>query len=246
MGLGSWFWGGSPAGSAEAKEEMDRANQVSRDVTNISRQGALGAQGRQSQQLDANDPRYTAQDSSFRQNQAQMLALAQDRAMGRNTVAEQQYRQAANRGMAQQAAFAQAGRGNAAMAQRTAMNNQANINAALAGDASMAASQEANQYAALAGNMAGQARGQDIGLNQFNAQQQFGIGTQNQQAAQYQQQLNDQYQMGMLGRALEAGNQGFNNRMLYNQYLSSDQGFFGDLMGAGSTLGAAYLGNRKR
>lgn len=243
MGLGSWLFGGDPKGAESGQQALDTANQYNTEIANSARQGMMGAQGRQAPLIDPNDPRYSARDSSFRQNQAQMLALAQQRAMGQNTVAEQQFRQAANRNLAQQAALAQAGRGNAAMAQRQALNNQANVNATLAGDASMAASQEANQYAGLAGQLAGQARGQDIGLNQFNAQQALGLAGQNQQAALNQGYYNDMYQAQMMGQLGGAGQRGFENQQQYNQWLAANQsgGVFGDLLGAGLGIGSQYL-----
>lgn len=246
MGFGSWLFGGDPAGKSEVQGAMNTANEYNQAIAGAARAGMVGAQSRTSMQLDPNDPRYSAQDSSFRQNQARMLALAEQRAMGQNTVAEQQFRQAANRNIANSAALAQAGRGNAAMAQRQALTNQANVGATLAGDAAMAASQEANQYAAMAGQMAGQARGQDIGLNQFNAQQQFGIGTQNQTAYQEQQRMNDAYQQMMMNQYGQAGQQQFQNQMAYNQWLAENQsgGVFGDLVGAGVGLGTKYIASQ--
>jgi len=135
-----------------------------------------------------------ARDSAFRQYQASLMDRLQGQMSGRDSLAGLQLRQATDENIAQQRALAaSAGPQNAAMAQRLAMQNAGNLNQGFGSQAAMLGIQERNAAAQALGGVTGQARGQDLALNQFNAAQQLAARSANDQASANarQQELNN-------------------------------------------------------
>lgn len=146
---------------------------------------AQGAQGRGA---------FTAADSPFRAYQQQALDNYQ-RTMtdpGNSWAMQQgQLDQAANAAQ-QRSLMASASPSNLAMMARVGSQNTARGNQAIAGNAMMGHIAERNNALNSMAGVAGAARGQDLGLNTFNAQQQ----AQNRAA-------NDAYEQGMLGMNMQ-------------------------------------------
>lgn len=127
-----------------------------------------------------------AQDSSLRAQQQAAIDYQGSLMRGENSVAAMQAKRMRDQAMRQQLAMAASARpGQGAMAQRVAAQQQARISADIAGRTLEAQLAERNAAANMFGQMASAARGQDIGLNQFNAQQ---GNQQNQMQAGFQQQ----------------------------------------------------------
>lgn len=177
------------------------------------------------------------------ESRAGMSGLAQQlqaQANGQGpTLAEQRMKESTDRGMAQSLAMAASARGaNPGMAMRQAADSQANIQAnAAQQEADLSQQEQMNARGQLAGVLQGMgqqdlaARGQDIGLAQFNAGQgqqnsQFNAGLgfqgaqQNAQLAQQAQQFNAQQQQ-------------------QNSQFNAGQGFQGALQQAQLNQGAA-------
>ena len=126
-------------------------------------------QGRQPLQLGATQYGQTSQ--GIRGQQQSLADQLKAISTGQGpSVAEQQLRQATDRNVAQQASFANSGRGGA-MAGMRAANNSARLGAQAAQDAGVMRAQEANQARQLLGlNLHGM-REQDEGMSRFNAGQ---------------------------------------------------------------------------
>jgi hypothetical protein len=162
-----------------------------------------GAQGRDGAQIGQYERSSGGQE--FRTGQQALISQLQRQASGRGpSLAGMQARQAADVGMANQLSMAAgAGPGNEALAARQAMQNNAGISANLAMTSAQARmAEQLNARQQLAGVL-GNARGQDIGNEQFNA------GSYNSrqlsQAQLNQQNLgrNDAYEMGLRGLELD-------------------------------------------
>lgn len=136
---------------------------------------------------------YTAADSSFRNDQQQLVNRLRNQMSGADSLSEMQFRRANDANVAQQRSMAaSAGPQNSAMMQRAAMQNIGRMGQGFGAQASQLGIQERNAAANALGGVAGQGRQQDIGLNQFNAGQQqqgsqFNVGAQLQQTG-----MNDQ------------------------------------------------------
>lgn len=114
-------------------------------------------------------------DSSYWNGQQQNLAQRlQQQMSGADSMSQLQLRQATDQNLAQQRSLAaSASPQNAAMAQRLAMQNAGNINQGYGQQAAMLGIQERNAAADTLGGLAGQARGQTLQNNQFNANAQL-------------------------------------------------------------------------
>lgn len=175
-------------------------------------------QGREAPQLGQfqNAGFERAAGSQIAGQQQSLADLLSGRARGEGSVAEMQLRQAADQGMAQQAALAAGARpGNSAMAARMAGQNMGRMQAGLGGAAAIARAQEANMAAGQLGGLLGQMRGSDEQMNMFNAGQrnnmnQFNAGQQNTrtgmqgQMDQNQIGMNDAANNALLGQSLSA------------------------------------------
>lgn len=190
---------GNTIGLGDLDRSQNEFRDVGRDNFNLpgfaDRAAGMDRQGNAF--LDRRAPQ--AADSSFRQTQADALAQLQALAGGQNSLVGEQGRAAQAQLGAQQRQFAAgASPANQAMGQRLAMQNAARGGIGI--DANTRMGQIAERNAALAGmgQLSSAARGQDIGLNQFNVgadlQQQGmnqqgwlgaqGLGLQNAQAEQ--------------------------------------------------------------
>lgn len=133
-----------------------------------------------------------AADSAFRQYQMSQANRLQNLASGADSVSARQLKQQqAQLGNQQASMVAGAAPQNAAAAQRMAMQNQARGAQGLAFNQALAGIQERNAATGALAGLAGQARGQDLGLNQFN------VGAQLQQTG-----LNDAAQNSAYNRQL--------------------------------------------
>jgi hypothetical protein len=198
-----------------------------------------------------------AQQDQFRQGQmglmGQMAAVAGGQQAGAGELA---VRRQANQSAAQQFAAQNMARGaNAGIMARAAARQLGDLGTNAAGMGSQAAlSDQMNARGQLAGLMQG-ARGQDLDLAgqnaAFNQQRMLQQGQFNQQTnlanqgAQLQQRgMNDQYGLGLMGQYYNTSAAELAARQNRAGMMPQDGGMFGDLLQAGGTLGAAYLGRR--
>jgi len=136
---------------------------------------------------------FQADESGFRQNQQNSLNDLWERAQGQKSLAAEQLRQESARNIAQQQGFAASARpGQQAMMARTAAQNAGRINQGMAGQTANARLAEMMGASQLGGQLAGQARGQDLQRGIFNAGQQQQGGQFNADLNMQQQQLNQQ------------------------------------------------------
>lgn len=159
--------------------------------------------------------------SDFRGNQQSLIGRLEDQASGKNSVAEQMYRSAADRNMRQQAALAGSARpGQGGLAALQAAQNNASTGMQLGGAAALARMQEQQQANALLGGVLQGARGQDIGVGQARLNAQLGFMDQDRMNAMAQQQ-------GMMN---------------YNSILAGIPTPTGQVLNAGGQLLAAKAG----
>lgn len=173
-------------------------------------------------------------------------------------------RQAVRAAAAQQAMAASQRGGNAALAARTAARNQADIGVGAAGMAQQAALQDQANAMGQLGGVLGTMRGQDLDMASQNAQlrqqmnlanlsaenqrifQQAGLdqatSLANMQARLQTMGLNDQAALGYLSQLLGMNQAELAARMGQEQANMAQKGFFGDLLAAGGSLGATWLG----
>ena len=159
----------------------------------------------------------------YQQNLAEMLM--QQAQGGGQSISDLMFQQAADRNLRQQLAMAAGQRGNLAGAQRLAQQQAGQFVADTAGEAAAGRLAEQRQAQALLGSVAGQGRGQDIGVQQSNLD-----------AMLRQQQLNQSGSLGALG--LQAQLAGINAGM------PVQPNFADQLLGAGLGAGQLYLQTR--
>lgn len=178
------------AASQGQQAPMVHANDTDAALANAARLGP--AAQAQAAQIDM------AQQAQFRNAQMGLAQQLQAQALGQGpSLAQSQLRQGTERNIANQMAMAgTAGRGNLALAQRGAALNAASINQQAAQQAADIRAQEQMSAQGQLANVAGQARGADIGLatNQAGLTQQTSLANQSalnsfaqQQAAMQQQ-----------------------------------------------------------
>lgn len=159
-----------------------------------------------------------AGDSQFRADQAFLVSQLQSMAAGSGpSAAALQMRQAMDRAAAAQAsAVAGAGgRGvNQGAAQRNASNNTAALQQGIAGQTAMARVQEQLGAIQNLGGVLQGARGQDIGLSQFNAAQQNAMAQFGAQLQMQQEQLNQSGQLQALLAAMGAAGPGLGSQIM--------------------------------
>ncbi len=146
--------------------------------------------------------------TEFRGGQQQLVRQLQDQAAGRGpSLASMQANSVAQRSLAQQQALAAgAAPGNEAMAARQAAMNAGNTMQDLAGTSAQARMAEQMQARAQLGGLLGQARGQDIGNEQYNASAGNNMNLAQAQMSMDQRRMNDARNMGL--RQLELQNAG--------------------------------------
>lgn len=160
-------------------------------------------------------PAAQSQYSSFRGNQADLVAMLEAQARGEGpSLAQAQLQKATDRNQKGQQALAAGAQGpNAMLAQFQAMQNSAGLGAQASQDAAIARMQEQFNAQSQLGGAIGQARYGDEANNQFNA------AARNQNA------------WGNLQAQME--NRGQNNSMLMNAYGASQTPGLGDQLMAG-------------
>ena len=168
-------------------------------------QQAQGAQGRQAPQ---------AMDSSFRASQQDLINRLGRQMSGQDSLSALQLRDATDANIAQQRSqAASASPGNAAMAQRLAMQNTGRMNQGFGAQAAQLGIQERNAAANALAGVAGQARGQDLQNNEFNT------------TAQLQQRgMNDQYGLGAAGLGLQNAQANMGGHIAYEQNQTTRRG----------------------
>lgn len=187
----------------------------------------------------------------FAGQQSALGRMLMQRANGKGLVSEQLARRGVDDAIQAQSSFAAGARpGQSALAARQAMQNASGVMAGLAGERALSGAAESAQAAGLAGNVLGQARGQEMAGSQFN------VGQANQrqldQASLEMQRRNQLLQgMGQQGSmGIQQGQLGAQQAELEakrRQYLAENQGAGWDkLMGLGSTLGGAALLSDRR
>jgi hypothetical protein len=208
----------------------------------------------------------TAQADAARAQQQQLAGYYNNVITGQQAGAGElaAQRQAVRAAAAQHAMAASARGSNAALAARGAARNVADIGAGAAGAAQQAAMQDQAQAAGQMNQLTGTMRGQDIDVAGQNAQlkQNMNLSNLNAQNQQIFQQaglnqatslanmqarlqtmgLNDQAALGYLAQLYGVNAAEMQARMAQEQAKLGQQGFMGDLLSAGGTLGAAYLG----
>lgn len=132
----------------------------------------------------------SADSAQFRGYQNDLASRLMGQVNGQDSMANLALRQSTDQNIAQQRSMAAgAAPGNSAMAQRMAMQNIGNINQGFGSQAAMLGIQERNAAANSLAGLSGQARGQDLQNNQFNAGAQMQqTGMNDQAAAQARQQ----------------------------------------------------------
>lgn len=145
--------------------------------------------------------------SKFRDGQLQLLAQLQEQAAGNGpSLAQQQFDRNQQQGINSQLALSAGG---GSLAARNAANNIGRLNQDLAGQAAQARIQEQLNARAQLGALAGQARGQELQNNQFNAAQNNELMRQRmlqqQRLLQLQLQNAQAQQQGMSGFAQSRG-----------------------------------------
>ncbi len=169
--------------------------------------------GRQGPKIGAYE---RAQQSGFAGDQRELAGMLMDRAQGKNSVAEQQWRQGTEAANHQQRSMMAGARpGNAAMAMRVGSQNMATNAMGMTGGAALARAQEAQQAAMGLGGVLAQGRGADENLGMFNAsqsnQRQFGQAQMDQQ----QTAMDDAARAGLMGQDVnvaglqQQGNMGY-------------------------------------
>lgn len=179
-------------------------------------------------------PIALAQESAARGQQLDAANYFGQQMRGQNLLSAEQLRQAQMQNVAQQQSLQASARpGGEAQAQRMAAQNSARLGYGLSGQAAMAGIAERNAAAQNYAGALGQIRGQDLGLSQFNANQQ-------QQGALQQTALNDAQQRGMIGLGLQNAGMQQQGAMGFQDARTSR---FNALMGVPTTgervLGAA-------
>lgn len=169
-GLGGYF------GSQDDPDQDDYALQgfdSRRAGINSAIDDASGLAGPQAQAASIGQFYNGGNGAQYRSGQDQLIGQLQAQANGQGpSLATAQFNRSLESGVAAQQAQANSGRGNPALAGRLAAQNIGGLTQGLAGQASQARQQEQmNARQQLAGVL-GQARGQDIGASQFNANQQ--------------------------------------------------------------------------
>lgn len=188
---GRWIKGGATLGLSELLRQKRTDNQwADQDRNNYNLPGFQDRQGILDERA-----RTQAPTSSFRGDQQALAGMLRARASGADSMAAQQLRRDAGANIAAQQALAASGRpGNAAMAGRLASQNAGRIATGLSGNAAMAGIAERTAAQQQLGQLAGQARGQDMDAS--FGQQQINQGWSNQglQNAQMQQQGGMRYE----------------------------------------------------
>jgi hypothetical protein len=183
-------------------------------------------------------------DPYWRQQQQGVANYLNQSMNGQNSLAQFQLRGATDANIAQQRSLAaSAGPGNAAMAQRMAMQNIGRINQGLGSQAAQLGIQERNAAAMGLAGLSGQARGQDMQGSQFN------VGAQLQQTG-----MNDAASNGAFNRELAGAQAQQQGGMGYEQSRTQravgaisqptqGEGILGAAMGG---LGLALSDERKK
>ena len=189
---------------------------------NLYNQGALGAAGRTPEQIQA-EQMATAQQEQFRQQQMDTLAQLQQQAAGNGPMsAAEQMALAqgdATKRMAQaQALSARGATGSSAL--RAATETQARAGISAEQQQQLIRTQEQQQAQQQLGALAGQIRGQDLGLatTQAGLTQQAAIA--NQQAGLEQQSMNDQLVQFYTNMGMSLDQAQLQAQQAYQQMLS--------------------------
>ena len=246
MGIGNWLFGYGDA--ARARGAMDPGNFQLQggDMLRGYAQGQMqGAQGRAAPNIAASQLAGGPQDQvrmgqMALAGQLNRVATGQEAGAGELAI-NRQARQAAG----QQFAAQNMARGsNAATAARSAAGNLMDIGTNAAGMGREAAlSDQASARGQLAG-VYDSTRGMDLNFAGQNANLNQQANMANQNASLQQRGMNDQYGLGMMGQYANMSQAELQARMQRAQMLqgASQGGMFGNLLQAGGTLGAAYLG----
>lgn len=207
-------------------------------------QGQLGGVGgRQAPQVGGAQLNSSQQNQFRGQQQTlaqQLAAISGGQQMGAGEMAtRRQFQQ----GLAAQLAQSQMARGYAApSAARAAARNVGNMTVDASGQSAQAALQDQTQARGLLAQLLGQGREQDIGVAGQNAQLSQQADLANQAAKLQQMGMNDAAIASYLGQlyGVDAAEMGAKLGIL--QGNQQQQGYLGDLLQMGGTLGAAYLG----
>lgn len=259
MGL----WGAIKNAGSSFGDWFDGPNTPDRQVVN---QDAYSAPNYRSVNNGYNDVRgldtvqlgqagQASMGGQYAQQQGQLGRMLMDRANGQGLVSEQLARRGTDDAIRAQSSFAAGARpGNSALAARQAMQNASSAMAGLAGERALSGAAESAQAAGLAGNVIGQARGQEMAGSQFN------VGQQNQRQLdqagmemarrnQYLNALQGQGQAGYQQGSLSAQGEGLQQQLDQQRamYAAQNQGAGWDrIMNLGSTLGGAALMSDRR
>ena len=240
MGIGNWLFGTDDARRAREATNASNFQLQGGGLLRGYAQGQLaGAQGRQAPTIGGPNGTDQYQSRAGQMDLAGQLgrvATGQQAGAGELAINRQ-----ANQAAARQFAAQGMARGaNAATAARSAANQLGDLGTNAAGMSQQAAMAD---QAAARGQLAGvydSMRGQDLGF--------AGMGQQaamaNQNAALQARGMNDQYSLGLMGQYNQMDQQELQARMARAGLLQQQNtgGMFGDLLQAGGTLGAAWLG----
>lgn len=209
-GIAGWMGGGQPDTSGGANQQWgDYFNQVMSRSNNPYQMG----------------PAAQAGDSSFRNNQQNLVKMLEQQASGQGPSQAGLMLQKAQEGNANsQMAMANSGRGNATLGMQGAQANTARLGAQSGQDAAIARMQEIyNAQNQLGGVLQG-ARGQDQNLSMFNTGQQNQQSQANLEARLRQMGMNDQAIQQILGARTQIGENNYNQPTLGSQLLAGGAG----------------------
>lgn len=245
-------WWEGPDGSDVPQSNVDRSQFGAPNYSEVNR--GYGQFGRESApglgQLG-----QASMGGQFAQQQGALGGLLMQRANGQGLVSEQLARQGTDDAIRTQSSMAAGARpGQSALASRQAMQNASGAMAGLAGTRALAGAAESNQAAMAAGNVLGQARGQEMAGSQWNVgqrnQRQLDqAGLEMQQRGMRLNALQGQGQLGIGQGGLSAQGEQLQQQLDQQRrmFLAQNQGQGWDrLMGLGSTLGGAALMSDRR
>lgn len=247
MGFGNWLFGwGDDARAAAAQRPENFRLEGGDMLRGYAQQQMMGAQGRTAPTVTAAQLAGGPQDQVRAQQMGllnRMAAVERGDQAGAGELAVN--RQAATARGNQFGMAAMARGANAGMAARAGARALGDLGVNAAGMAQQAAAgDQAAARSAMIG-LADSTRGQDLSFAGQNANLMQQAGLANASNTLAQRGMNDQYGLGLMGQYANISDAELRARMARAgilQQQAQGSGFAGDLLQAGGTMGAAYLG----
>lgn len=211
-----------------------------RDGLNSEMGRALGVDAPRSQAAQISPMAHARGGYEWQQGQRRLAGMLEAQARGEGpSLVQRQFDSANQANIAAQASQAASGRGNQGLANLVAAQGIGSGTQQLAGQAATARMQEQMNAQGMLAGVLGQARGQDIGVNQFNAAQRNQAAL---QQAGFQQQANLANQDAILRNRAQQQQYAQSLRDLeLRNALAQQQGNMNYALGQGPTLGDQLL-----